>query len=114
MAIAITSGKGGVGKTNITTNLGIALAKNGHKVCIFDADTSLANINILLGLTPEFTLEQFLKGEKDIEDILLTGPEGVKIIPPRVASPNFPTFRMSNSHASSMGFGFWNSNLITF
>jgi len=81
MAIAITSGKGGVGKTNITTNLGIALAKNGHKVCIFDADTSLANINILLGLTPEFTLEQFLKGEKEIEDILLTGPEGVKIIP---------------------------------
>lgn len=81
MAIAITSGKGGVGKTNITTNLGIALAKNGHNVCIFDADTSLANINILLGLTPEFTLEQFLKGEKDIEDILLTGPEGVKIIP---------------------------------
>jgi flagellar biosynthesis protein FlhG len=81
MAIAITSGKGGVGKTNITTNLGIALSKNGHKVCIFDADTSLANINILLGLTPEFTLEQFLKGEKEIEDILLTGPEGVKIIP---------------------------------
>jgi len=81
LAIAITSGKGGVGKTNITTNLGIALAKGGHKVCIFDADTSLANINILLGLTPEFTLEQFFNGDKSIEDILLTGPEGVKIIP---------------------------------
>lgn len=81
MAIAITSGKGGVGKTNITCNLALELAKNGHKVCIFDADTSLANINILLGLTPEFTLEQFLNGEKNIEDILLSGPEGVKIVP---------------------------------
>jgi len=81
LAIAITSGKGGVGKTNLTTNLGIALAKGGHKVCIFDADTSLANINILLGLTPEFTLEQFFNGEKSIEEILLTGPENVKIIP---------------------------------
>jgi len=81
LAIAITSGKGGVGKTNLTTNLGIALAKGGHKVCIFDADTSLANINILLGLTPEFTLEQFFNGEKNIEEILLTGPENVKIIP---------------------------------
>lgn len=81
LAIAITSGKGGVGKTNLTTNLGIALAKSGHKVCIFDADTSLANINILLGLRPEFTLEQFFNGEKTIEDILITGPEGVKIVP---------------------------------
>lgn len=81
LAVAITSGKGGVGKTNLTTNLGIALAKQGHKVCIFDADTSLANINILLGLTPEHTLEQFLNEEMAIEDILLEGPEGLQIIP---------------------------------
>lgn len=81
LAIAVTSGKGGVGKTNITTNLGIALAKKGHKVCIFDADTSLANINILLGMSPQFTLEQFLSGEKSIDDIMLTGPLGVKVVP---------------------------------
>lgn len=81
LAVAITSGKGGVGKTNLTTNLGIALAKQGHKVCIFDADTSLANINILLGLTPDHTLEQFLNEEMAIEDILLEGPEGLKIVP---------------------------------
>ena len=50
-------------------------------MCIFDADTSLANINILLGLSPEFTLEQFLNGKKSIDDIMLTGPQGVQIVP---------------------------------
>ena len=79
--IAITSGKGGVGKTNVTTNLGIALAAQGSRVCIFDADTNLANINILLGITPEFTLEHFLNGEKSINEILANGPRGIKIIP---------------------------------
>ncbi|MEJ2344623.1 MAG: MinD/ParA family protein [Gammaproteobacteria bacterium] len=79
--IAITSGKGGVGKTNVTTNLGIALAMRGDKVCIFDADTSLANINILLGLTPTYTLEHFLNGEKTLEEIAVEGPRGVTIIP---------------------------------
>ena len=59
--IAITSGKGGVGKTNITTNLAISLARQGKRVCIFDADTGLANINILLGLTPQHALEHFVE-----------------------------------------------------
>lgn len=79
--IAVTSGKGGVGKTNITANLGISLAAQGKKVCVFDADTSLANINILLGLTPDYTLEHLLSGEKKIEEILLQGPGGLEIIP---------------------------------
>ena len=81
IAIAITSGKGGVGKTNISTNLGIALAKSGSNVCVFDADTSLANINILLGLTPEHTLEHYLEGSLTIDDIIIDGPEHLKIIP---------------------------------
>ena len=80
-AIAITSGKGGVGKTNITTNLGIALAQIGQRVCIVDADTSLANINILLDLAPEYTLEHFLEGDKSLDDITLTGPDNVQIVP---------------------------------
>lgn len=79
--ITITSGKGGVGKTNVTTNLGIALAIQGARVCIFDADTNLANINILLGIHPEYTLEHFLNGEKTIQEILADGPRGIKIIP---------------------------------
>ena len=51
--VSFTSGKGGVGKTSITVNTAIALARSGKKVCIFDADTGLANVNILLGITPE-------------------------------------------------------------
>ena len=79
--IAITSGKGGVGKSSIAVNLGISLAKTGARVCIFDADTGLANINILLGLTPKAGLEHVLFGAKSIEEIMLPGPFGVKIIP---------------------------------
>ena len=81
LTIAITSGKGGVGKTNIAANLGIALAGAGKRVCVFDADTSLANINILLKVTPEITLEHFLRGEQPIERVMLAGPRGVQIIP---------------------------------
>lgn len=79
--IAITSGKGGVGKSSISVNIGISLAKAGAKVCLLDADTGLANANILLGLSPEFSLEHVLYGAKSIEEIMLDGPYGLKIIP---------------------------------
>ncbi len=79
--IAVTSGKGGVGKTNVAVNTAIALARKGAKVCIFDADTSLANVNILLGLHPQFTLEHLYRGEKTIRDIILSGPHGVDVVP---------------------------------
>lgn len=79
--IAITSGKGGVGKSSIAVNLGISLAKTGSRVCIFDADTGLANVNILLGLTPKASLEHVLFGAKTIEEIMLDGPFGVKVVP---------------------------------
>jgi flagellar biosynthesis protein FlhG len=79
--VAISSGKGGVGKSSITVNLGISLAKHGAKVCVLDADTGLANANILLGLTPQFSLEHVLYGAKSIEEVMLDGPHGMKIIP---------------------------------
>lgn len=79
--IALTSGKGGVGKSNIAVNLAITLAKRGAKVCILDADTGLANINILLGIAPQYTLEHLLNGEKTLAEILVKGPGGIHIIP---------------------------------
>ncbi len=78
--IAISSGKGGVGKTTLTVNLGIALAKAGNKVCLFDADTNLANINILLGISPLHTLEHYLKHNIALKDIIIKGPGDINII----------------------------------
>ncbi len=89
LTVAISSGKGGVGKTNITTNLGIALAKAGKKVCVFDADTSLANINILLGQTPEYTLEHFLREQMPIQNVIIEGPSGLKIVPSATGITDF-------------------------
>lgn len=78
---AIASGKGGVGKTNIITNLGIALKKMGKEVLIFDADLGLSNIDVLLSLAPQYNIEHLIKGEKSLKDIILEGPNGVKILP---------------------------------
>ena len=78
--IAITSGKGGVGKTSLTVNTGIALARRGYKVCLFDADSNLANINIMLKVMPEHTLEHVLRGEKSISGIMIE-KLGVSLVP---------------------------------
>ncbi len=79
--LAITSGKGGVGKTNVVAGLAITLARMGQRVVVMDADFGLANLDILLGLSPQYTLEHVLRGEKLIEEILLEGPLGIRIIP---------------------------------
>lgn len=79
--IAITSGKGGVGKSSVTVNLGLALAGRDAKVCLFDADTGLANVNILLNINPAYTLEHLLKKEKNLDDILIEGPQGIHVLP---------------------------------
>ena len=79
--ISVTSGKGGVGKTNVVTNLAICLARARRKVLIWDADLGLANIDVLLGLKPEYNIQHLLTGEKSLAEILVGGPHGIRIMP---------------------------------
>ncbi|ACL70416.1 MinD/ParA family protein [Halothermothrix orenii] len=79
--IAIASGKGGVGKTNVAVNLGLALQKKGKRVLLLDADLGMANVDILLGLTPKYNLNHVLKGKCDFYEALLEGPEGLHVLP---------------------------------
>ena len=79
--VAITGGKGGVGKTNVAINTAVALARQGKRVAILDADFGLANVDVLLSLSATKTIEHLLDGECQLSDILLTGPHGIRIIP---------------------------------
>ncbi|MEL1134277.1 MinD/ParA family protein [Desulfitobacterium sp. THU1] len=79
--LAVTSGKGGVGKTNFSVNLGLALIDLGYRVILLDGDLGLANLDIACGVTPRYTLEHLLSGEKEIEEILISGPKGIGILP---------------------------------
>lgn len=79
--IAITSGKGGVGKTNAAINIAVALAKSGSRVLLMDADIGLANIDVNLGLRCKYNLSHVISGEKTISDIAHQGPAGIHIIP---------------------------------
>lgn len=78
--IAVTSGKGGVGKTSLSVNLSLALVKRGRRVLVFDADLGLANVDVLMGLIPRFNLGHVLAGKKELRDIVIEGPGGVQII----------------------------------
>ncbi len=78
--IAISSGKGGVGKTNIAVNLAIALQDMGNRVTLIDADLGLSNVDVVLGMVPRYNMFHLINGEKTIEDILLIGPKGLKVI----------------------------------
>ncbi len=79
--ITISSGKGGVGKTNVSANLAVSLAKTGKRVILLDADLGLGNLDVILGLSPKYNFAHVVRGEMDLEDIVVEGPMGIKIIP---------------------------------
>ncbi|WP_321367238.1 MinD/ParA family protein [uncultured Desulfuromusa sp.] len=79
--LSITSGKGGVGKTAVVSNIAVTLAKQGKKVLVIDADLGLANIDVVLGLSPEYNLNHFFNGERSLEEVMVEGPYGLKILP---------------------------------
>ncbi len=79
--IAVTSGKGGVGKTNVSANLALSMAMNGHRVMLMDADMGLANLDVVMGLQPKRNLSHVLAGQCDLEDVIVPGPMGMYVIP---------------------------------
>lgn len=93
---SITSGKGGVGKTAVVANLAYALACKGKRVLILDADLGLANIDVVFGLTPEYNLNHFFSGEKELHDIIIDGPLSLKILPAGSGLQNFT--RLDSHH----------------
>ena len=94
--IAVTGGKGGVGKTCVAVNLAAALSAADKRVVLLDGDLGLANVDVFLGLSPRFTLAHVLSGERTLDEILVTAPQGFQVVPaasgaaPPITSP-FPT-----------------------
>ena len=95
--LAVCSGKGGVGKTNVAANIAVAVGASARDVCLLDADVSLANVDVLLGLQPRYNLSHVIRGEADLESTVIGGPNGIQIVPAASGS-----FSMTDLPAASV------------
>lgn len=79
--LAVTSGKGGVGKTNVSVNLAVALARLGQQVMLMDADLALGNVDLMLGIHPKLNLSHVMEGSHSLQEVMIQGPAGIHVIP---------------------------------
>lgn len=79
--VAVTGGKGGVGKTSVAANMAVSMARHGRRVMLLDADLGLSNVDVQLGLLPPYTLAHVLRGERELADIVMPGPFGLQVVP---------------------------------
>jgi len=86
--LVVTSGRGGVGKSNLAANLAVALAQRGARVVLVDADLASANLDLLLGVHPRFDLSHVLAGEKSVDEVVVRGPSGVTLVPAAAGQPD--------------------------
>lgn len=102
--MAVASGKGGVGKTNVAVNLAVALARLRHRVGLLDADFGLGNVDVLLGLAPERHIGHLLAGEATLQDIMISGPGGVQILPASSGLQSLTALTAGQRHVLSAAF----------
>lgn len=103
--IAVTSGKGGVGKTNVSVNLAIAVAHQGKQVMLMDADLGLGNVDVLLGLQPAYNLSHVLEGHCSLEDIIVSGPSDIRLVPATSGINAMTALNMAQHAAIIRAFG---------
>lgn len=97
--VAVVSGKGGVGKTNLAANLAVAAAGLGRRVLLVDGDLGLSNVDVLLGLVPDHCVADVVSGQRSLEEAFVTGPRGVQILPAASGRLDLAALAPSDLHA---------------
>jgi flagellar biosynthesis protein FlhG len=96
--LTVTSGKGGVGKSTLALNLAIALVELGKRVVLLDADANLAGLDVMAGISPRFRLSHVLRGERDLEEVIVTPYPGLRLVPGNSGDSDYPGLESERQH----------------